>query len=211
MSFSKLKTITVTTEDFLDQGALYHAEFIGNDGDSCLVQVLHDNDVESPREWDNLWTWVTTPNAGYSDVKPEYYKDSRKCYCQKFFYRPEDFENSNGCIDKEFAYSHMIVPLYLYRHTGDVISAGNYGINWSDKQWDAGCMGFAFVSHLRIKEEFSCKRITKRVKERAIEYLKGEVAAMNAVNFGEVYGIKIIDMETEEQESCFGFNCPSVL
>jgi len=210
MSFSIQKNINVTIEDFIEQDALYHAEFSGKNGNPCLVQILRDYDVESPREWDNLWTWVTTPIAGYSDVKPEYHKESRKSYCQKYYYRPEDFENCNGCIDREFAKTHMIVPLYLYRHSGDVICAGHYDVNWPDKQWDAGCMGFAFVSYAKLKEESNCRCITKKVKERAMECLEGEVAAMNVVNFGEVYGIKIINMETEEQDSCWGFFCPEI-
>ena len=210
MSFSKQKTITVTADDYIEQGALYHTEFIDKDGSQCLIQVLPDCDVESPREWDNLWTWATTANAGYSDVKPDYQKEARKGYCQKYFYRPDDFHDDNDNIDKEFAKTHLIVPLFLHRHSGDVISAGNYDASWPDKQWDAGCMGFAFVNNMKIKEEFNCKRITKKIKTRAMDCLKGEVKTMNAVNFGEVYGIKVINLETEEQDSCWGFICPNL-
>jgi len=207
MSFSKLKTITVTADDFLDQGVLYHAEFIDKNGSPCLIQVLPDYDSESPRECDNLWTWTTTANAGYSDIKPEYHNEARKGYCQKYYYRPDDFHGDNG-LDEEFKKENIIVPLFLCRHSGDVISAGDYGTAWSDKLWDAGCMGFAFVSRNKIMKEFNCKRITKKIKNRAIDCLKNEIKAMNAANFGEVYGIKIINLETEEQDSCWGFNCP---
>ena len=211
MSFSKQKTVTVTTSDFIEQNALYYTEFTGKDGSSCLVQVLPDLDVESPREWDNLWTWVTTPGAGYSDIKPGYYKESRNSHCQKYYYRPEDFEDDSGRISKEFAKTHLIVPLFLYRHSGDVISVGNYGATLTDKLFDAGCMGFAFLSHEKIKEEYQCKCITKEIKKRALEYLEEEVKAMNAVNFGEVYGFKIINLETEEEDSSWGYICTDIL
>ena len=208
MSFSKQKTITVTAQDFIQKGALYHTEFTDKDGIPCLIQVLPDYDSESPREWDNLWTWVTTPGAGYSDIKPGYHKESRNSHCQKYYYRPEDFEDDNGRISKNFKNTHLIVPLFLYRHSGDVISAGSYGASWPDLQWDAGCMGFAFVSHEKIKKEYNCKHITKKIKERAIACLKGEVETMNAVNFGEVYGFKVINLVTEEEDSSWGYICP---
>ena len=208
MPFSKQKSVTLTAGDFVDRGALYHAEFSAADGSPCLVQVVPDPDAESPREWDNLWTWATTPGAGYGDIKPDFQKEARKGYCQKHFYRPEDFHGETGGLDREFKKAHLIVPLYLYRHSGDVISAGGYGAAWPDKQWDSGCMGFAFVSREKVKAEFNCKRVTKRIRARALDCLEGEVQAMNAVNFGLVYGIKVTNLETEEEDSCWGFVCP---
>jgi hypothetical protein len=192
--FQKEKTITVTARDYKDKDAIYSAEFQGKDGNACLVEVLPDHDRSTnPRtDWENLWTWVTTERAGYSDRVPR----SKECY-NIYRYDPKTMRND-----------YLIMPLHLYRHNGDVISVGNYStvVN-GNRPWDGAVMGFAFVSFDKLKKEYSCKRITRQVRERAIACLKAEVEAVNCCNDGRVYGIKVVDMVTDEEDACWGFIC----
>jgi len=198
------KTITVTVDDYIDSTAIYSQEFENDKGEACLIQVLPDEFCDSPRDWDNLWTWVTTPGEGYSDM--EYRGTKEQNWRDRRCYRPEDFEDDDGKIDRQFQKENIVVPLYLYRHSGDVISAGRFAANDPcNCPWDSGCMGFAFVSKERLKKEYNMKRITKKVLEKAMACLRGEVETMNDINMGYVYGIKVVNMRTEEEDSCWGF------
>jgi hypothetical protein len=128
MSFSKEKTITVTSEDFLSKDWVVKAEFIGDDRKPYLVQAVFDGDCESPRKWDNLWTWATTQGAGYSD---------------KGALRLDDItEELHG---NTFQNNYLFYHLYLYRHSGDILSVSNTGYPFND-QFDAGCIGIAYLS-----------------------------------------------------------------
>jgi hypothetical protein len=185
MGFSKQKQITVTAEDFIDRNAVRYAEFTDRDGRCCLVQTIPDEDCENPRRMaDMLWTWVTTRNAGYSDRNET----------------PEDYEDDEGRIDRRFCRANLVCPLYLYRHGGDVISTGGLG-----DLWDSGCMGFAYLSREKIQEEYGWKRLTRKRIERLHKYLEGEVQEMNAWLSGYVYGVKVTNLETEYEDSCWGF------
>ena len=208
--FLKEKTITVTVDDYKSKEAIFSLEFEGQEGHTCLVEVLPEYEYgENPRDWSNLWTWVTTDKAGYSDIK--YRGTKERSWRDRQWYKPEDFEDSDtGKLDKQFLKENIVMPLYLYRHSGDVISVGRFPAGSPcDCPWDSGCMGFAFVSKKELKKEYCVKRITKKVLENARERLEGEVKVMNMRNAGEVYGITVVDMVTDQQDSCWGFYCDS--
>jgi len=191
---------------------VYTAEFENNLGEECLIQLIPDRDCESPRDWEHLWTWVTTMSAGYSDRNPRYDEKTARysgSWSSGKWYRPEDFEGEDGELDKEFQQKSIVVPLHLYRHSGDFISVGTRSTAANGNcRWDSGIMGFAFVSKEKLKKEYACKCITKKVIERAMDCLRSEVAAMNAYNDGSVYGVKVVNMRTDAEDSCWGFTCP---
>jgi hypothetical protein len=189
MAFVKEKTVVVTVDDFISPRALSSAEFTGMNGEPCLIQVLLDEYCENPRRmFDPLWTWVTTQGAGYSDVKNE---------------TPDDYEGEDGKLDTLFLEEHLVIPLYLYRHSGDAISLGReYPF---DCPFDSGCMGFAYVNRKEVLERFGWNAITKTRRAQLIQYLQNEVDEMNAWLSGEVYGVQIIDMQSEQEDSCWGF------
>jgi hypothetical protein len=189
MAFSKEKIVTVTVNDFIRKDAFFTTEFTDKDGNPCLIQVRPDRDCESPRkDYDHLWTWVTTKGAGYSDIK-----DDHPCL----------HEDDDGNLYKDFVKGNLIVRLYLYRHSGDVISIGSFG-----DPWDSGCIGFAYISKDKVSKGYGWKVITAKRREKLISFLQGEVEEMNAWISGSAYGIGITNLETEEEESCWGFICP---
>jgi hypothetical protein len=209
MPFTKEKTITVDAKYFAwGSDVAYSLEFLNDKGEACLAEVIYDHDSESPRTaWDNLWTWVTTSKAGYSDVKTQ---GNRKSGINTVYYKPEDFEDEEGKLDKEWLKTVLIERLYLYRHSGDSISVGKFGsADPRNCPWDSGCMGFAYVEKSKIREWFGVKKITKEVRERAYKNLTSEVKEMNMRNEGSVYGFRVINMVTEEDTHCWGFYCDS--
>jgi hypothetical protein len=199
MGFTKQKTITVAAEDFLERDAVCHAEF-EHDKKHWLVQVVQDTDVSNPREdFDYAWTWVTTRGAGYSDkgaMDMDDWHDMEKAEKEKYIY----------------------YPLGLLRHSGDTLYAGS-GNHWADPGgWDSGCMGVACMTKKKAVREFGSVwkngevvkqgvKLTKKIREKAFACLKAGVAEMNMYLHGEVYGVIVTCLETEDNDSCRGFYC----
>ena len=189
-AFSKEKVVTVTAEDFIDREAIAYTEFTGKNGEPCLIQVLVDTCGENPREWTNpFWTWCTGSKEGYSDIRNE---------------TPDNYLDEDGRLDRQFLKDNLVVPLYLCRHSGDCISLRNTQYLFTDP-WDSGCMGFAYVSRAEILKQYGWKRLTRKRWDELVNRRQGEVEEMNDWLSGNVYGIKVLDMQTEEEDAVYGY------
>lgn len=111
-------------------------DMVDNDRNEYILTVEQEDYSESPREWDNMCTmvcWHRRYNLG----------DKHN------FDEPQDFwdwvEENGG---KE---NFCIVPLNLYDHSGLTISTSS-GYPYNDR-WDAGCVGFAYISKEKAIEE----------------------------------------------------------
>jgi hypothetical protein len=177
------KMVTVTAETYVWRDALGHAEFTDRDGRPCLFQYKYDTDCGNPREeFDHVWTWTATPGAGYTDKGAVALGDFMR----------------NKRRNKDYAWTW----LYLYRHSGDSIAAAPF-----NDLWDSGRMGVAYVPRAKIKEEFGWKKLTNKRREELKRILIGEVDEMNAVLEGNVYGFMVTELDTEKEESCWGYIC----
>ena len=136
------------------------------------LKIVQDTDPESPRTWDNLGTMVC------------FHK--RYDLGDKTDYRTEDYDSweelKEGIIKNEGEV--VILPLYLYDHSGITISTSSF-----DCRWDSGQVGFIFVSKYKIKKE--------GIDETKVEeYLKGEVETYDQYLTGDVWGYKVYEIET---------------
>ena len=143
-------------------------------------------DTESPREWDNLGTMITR-HSRYSlgdNYEHRYMVD----------------------IEEELKELDLLVkmPLYLYDHSGISMSCGrSYPYNC---RWDSMHLGFIYVEKEKVRKEFNVKRISKKLKERVMELLEGEVDTYSSYISGDVYSYSLIDILTgEDLDSCCGF------
>jgi hypothetical protein len=114
----------------------------------------------------------------------------------------------------------LIKVINIYDHSGITVStSSDYPYNDS---WDAGCVGFIYVTKKTIFEE--CGNITEENwKERADKYIEGEMEVYDQYIRGDVYGFiltkTVIKKEKcphcgevireykdeEEDDSCWGF------
>jgi hypothetical protein len=137
------------------------------------LKIERDEDPMNPRtEWDNLGTMVCFHN--------------RYDLGDKTDYRSEDYngwdELKEGIIENEGEV--VILPLYLYDHSGITISTSSFSC-----RWDSGQIGFIFVSKHTIKKE--------GIDETKVEeYLKGEVETYDKYLTGENYRYTIYEIET---------------
>jgi hypothetical protein len=111
--FVKEKTVEVMAQDYVARDAVAWAEVSDREGRAYCMQVLPDMDAENPRkDYDHAWTWSTTRGAGYSDSGAM------------------DLDDWNDMTKKEQE-KYLVSRLFLYRHSGDVIScsAARYPFN----------------------------------------------------------------------------------
>jgi hypothetical protein len=121
----------------------------------------------------------------------------------KHNYSVDDYnswEEMEKAILKEEGKGTIILPLYLYDHSGVSISTGSFSC-----RWDSGQVGFIIADKKKILQEFGGKILTKKTKEKVVSILESEVSTYSQYLEGEVYGFIIEDEEGEQLDSCFGF------
>lgn len=145
------------------------------------IKINNDTCLDSPREWDNLGTM--------------YFFHRRYDLGDKHnFNSPEDLqENITGK-------THLILPVYMYDHSGITINTTGFSC-----RWDSGQLGIIAVSKEKIRKEFSAKIISKKLKERVYKLLDGEVKTYDQFLRGDVYYYVTEDAEENSIDSCGGF------
>jgi hypothetical protein len=147
------------------------------------VAIYQDEDPESPRDWDNLGIMVCF----------------HKRYTlgdDKVRYRDSDYASWDALeaqLKKDGA--ALILPLYLYDHSGISMSTSEFSC-----PWDSGQVGFIYVSRTKVLEEYSVKRLSKKALTHARVVLESEVKTYDQYLRGDVYGYDI-----EDGDSCWGF------
>ena len=102
----------------------------------------------------------------------------------------------------------VILPLYLYDHSGITMSTSPFNCNW-----DSGQVGWVVVSKENVRKEFGVKRINKKLIEKVTNILEGEIKTYDQYLTGDIYGYKIFKVtecelgheHKEELDSCWGF------
>lgn len=153
------------------------------------IEILHDSDPQNPRK----------------DFEP-----FGRMICFHKRYRLGDqhdyrHENYSGWDEMEAAILKqedvaVILPLYLYDHSGYTISTTPFTC-----PWDSGQIGFIFISKAKARQEMMVKRLTSKVLEQVRKNLVSEVKNYDDYLTGAVYGYVVKDANGEEVDSCWGF------
>ena len=150
-----------------------------------VLKIMRDGHPDDPRNWDNLGTMVcfsSRYNLG----------DSHDFDSPSEF---KEFINNNKCI---------VLPLYLYDHSGITISTKPFHC-----PWDSGQVGYIYVTLEKAIGELILKNESE-VIDKAVKALMGEVQTYDHYLTGSVYGydLKTLDKETgalEDDESIWGY------
>lgn len=145
------------------------------------LQIYRDEYAENPREWENLGKMVCWHRRYNLGDRHDY--DS-----------PQDF-----CESEEYKSALVILPVYLYDHSGITISNSDFG-----DRWDSGQIGYIFVTKKKAQEEYGSE-ITEPKKELMRERLISETETYDNYLQGDCYGFKIMDASGEEIDGCNGF------
>ena len=151
------------------------------------IKVIQDECPISPREDDNLGTMLCFHKRSSfgSKLEVELSRDLKK----------NDFASWNE-VEKHIISKFdvaIILPIYMYEHGSVALST----IPFNDR-WDSGQVGYIFISKEKVKKEYSCKRISKQLKERISGYLKSEIETYNLYLNGDIFFYRIEDKEGKE-------------
>ena len=157
-----------------------------------LLRIEQDEDATSPRvDFDNLGHMVCFHNR--YNLGDEQDEISDKDY--------NGWEEMAAGI-KSLYPGCLILPLYLYDHSGITIKTTPFGC-----RWDSGQVGFIYMTRETMLAEApgNPKYVTKKVRDWAEECLKAEVSEYDQYLTGDVWGYIVEDDEGEDLESCWGF------
>ena len=156
------------------------------------VSIYQEEDPGSPREWDNLGKmvcWHRRANLGDETIKTSNYQNMDELVASF---------NALVCI-----------PLYLYEHSGMTMTASyETYLRYPDRQWDAGQVGFIYVTEETLRKEYSIQPgqdIPPETLALVKQVLVGEVEEYDQYLTGDVYGYVVKDTAGEHVDSCWGF------
>ncbi len=120
------------------------------------IEVDYDSDPINPREDDNLCVFhIAHKQYNFGDKNYAYYDDIKDA-------EKEAIRN----ID-------IVLPLYMYDHSGITISLSPFTC-----QFDSGQVGFVQIHRKKILENFGKKRLSKALKQKALDIAKLEVEVL---------------------------------
>lgn len=159
------------------------------------INIDHDDNTESPREWDNLGTmYCNHSRYNLGDEKiPDYYINSGGDSIDI-----DSVESFTAWRKNEGDNIAIILPLGLYDHSGITMYIGS-----SHDRWDGGQVGWIVVTKEQLRKEYSVKRITKSILTKAEAVLRGEVKTFDTYLRGEVVGYSVEGDLCDD--SCWGF------
>jgi len=161
-----------------------------------VIKIHLDENPENPREWDNFGHMVCFHGRYDLGDKTDLTSDMFEGWEEL----REHLINKEGAI--------IIAPLYLYDHSGLRLKIGSFygcGLPQGHARFDSGQVGFIYLTKEDIQRNFGVKNITKRIKERAMKVLEGEVNTYDDYLSGQVYGFVAENKEGEHIDSCWGF------
>ena len=153
------------------------------------LEIFDDLNPCSPREFDNLGTMVCFHrryNLGdETELKSSDFSSWEEL--ENYLYKEED--------------ALIAIPVFMYDHSGLWINTTGFSC-----PWDSGQVGYIYISKEKVRREYSCKRISKKLKKMIREMLCSEVDIYNDYLSGNVYGFTLTDKENaEEIDSSCGF------
>ncbi len=165
--------------------------------ENYILEIFPDEPHESPRDWDNLGTMICFHRRYNLGDKND-------------IINSDDFSSWNEqmeWIEKNIK-PCVILPLYLYDHSGITMSTSSFSCGW-----DSGQVGWIFVTKEQVRKEYNVKRISKDLIEKVTNILEDEVETYDQYISGEVYGYRISQIEVcdkgcehkDEIDSCWGF------
>ena len=100
------------------------------------------------------------------------------------------------------AEKNIILPLYLYDHSGISMSVGSFIGRAQHAEWDSGQVGWIYAAPEDIQKEFG--NLSADSYQKAEALMKGEVNTYDLYLMGQCYGFRLFE-NGEETESCWGF------
>lgn len=181
--------------DMLGKMACWHNRYtLGHEQPDCdpqefMQQLAIEADPYNENRidyWESGPGWVSLQNTYTSDAVDQ---------CEK---------RVDRLIGKAIIQHYIMLPLYLYDHSGITISTGPFSC-----PWDSGQIGYIYVAIKDVLKEFNRKIMSKKLRQKVIDILESEVKVYDQYLTGEIYGYTIEPTDKNKEincdDSCWGF------
>lgn len=152
------------------------------------IIIKYDEEPFNPRTYDNIGKMICF--HGRYDIGDNH-NYNHKDY--------SGWDEMREQLIKDFK-NEVILPLYLYDHSGITMSTQPFSC-----RWDSGQVGFIIVDREMLLACRGVKKITKQEREKLFEYLRNEVEEYDDYLTGNAFGYVIEDEDEEEIDSCWGY------
>jgi hypothetical protein len=161
------------------------------------IKIYQDQYADSPREWNNVGAmacWHRRYTLG--DQQPKVEPDE----WLRELLELDDNSPIWKIVDLiELAQEKFILlPLWLYDHSGISMSTScTYPYN---DRWDAGQVGWIYISKKDAIKEWGNKKFTKEIREKAIAHLVLEVKTYNDYLVGNVFAFELLEIDDDDED-----------
>lgn len=164
------------------------------------VKIVIDSTPTNPRtEMDNLGTMLTKRN-----IENNFYVQAKESLSSKDYSKILD--NKGDALEikniLEKTNQFLIFNLYRYEHGNCIYKIADE--NPFGCRFDSGLAGWIVVPKNKVRNEYSCQRITKKIVDKVLSVVSSEMDIYTDYCNGDVYGYFSVD-STGEEDSCFGF------
>ena len=147
---------------------------------------------ESPREWDNLGTFIMQHGRYEFGDRIFEVDGSYISFEDDFKYH---LRTVHDCTLNDVIY----LPVYMYEHSGITISTSSFSCSW-----DSGQIGYIYITKDKVRSEYSVKRISNKLRSLVLSILEAEISTLDQYVTGDVYGFTI-EYDDGSSNSCWGF------
>lgn len=185
------------------------------------ISIHYDDCPGSPREMDNLGVFVTCERRYNSPDKINIVYDGdsvgdllmnilcdislknidaiASTYEETYSYimNESQLRDKYEAIIRKHA---ILLRVYKYEHSGVAYSTTPFSCGW-----DSGHTGYIYIPFAKVKSEYGCKYVTKKIRERAEAVISNEVEIYSKWANGNVYGYTVTDEDGEEAGACWGY------
>jgi hypothetical protein len=153
-----------------------------------ILAILRDDTPESPRAWSNMGKMICFHKRYDLGDKHDYDMKDYNSWDDLY----EAIRKNEDAI--------IIIPLFLYDHSGITISTHPFSSNF-----DSGQIGYIYATKKDAKEEWPIEYIVGEAERRATNVLESEVQIYDQYLRGDVYGFVLEKTDGTQIDSCWGF------
>lgn len=160
--------------------------YSNNDGE--ILAIYPDEDYEFFRDLDvlgHMYCWHKRYDLGMPHD----------------FEQPYDLFASFGCdgVHDAIAKGHVVVPIYLYDHSGLALSSSPFSC-----PWDSGQIGYYVITKEQMIKEYGDD---PEAEDRAFKYALGMIEGYGHAVAGEVYSACIYNNEEDYHDDIVADSC----
>lgn len=144
--------------------------------------------------------------VGHDEAGMKRYERMVNIVSSRFRHGPKTEERAiDEAMQKVISEKYLMLPLYLYDHSGLAMSTESFSGRAPHAEWDSGQVGWIYVSKEDALKEFDADKMTGAIRQKADALMRSEVAAYDSYLHGECYGFELYK-NGELSDSCWGFN-----